>query len=347
MSIAERCRATARTFSESLLRSPFSTRTAVLKCASLAALAVAAGAAVSPAVAISSDLLKEIMRKAVNTDIARMTAAIEACNHDEYGSAERRYDLDSDQLSKAGGSVPYKPWYPIPCHPKNPRTTNIRAQPEAVGFTGFYIGADVTGNFNRLGQTETISGTDIVTSQLNDSSRAVGGGVNAGVLFPVMNSPFLIGASGSIDLMRQDTFHTFPGNTFIGQTIDAIGTLNAQIAVVPKQGLLLFGEVGGAVVDIHQKLNFSGPVTWVDQSVTGLNVGIGVAYQPPDWQFAGNPVALVFQANRIFLPDAIFNNPGSPGFAYRNSNDVTTFKGGFRWGLGSPYNIWDTYSGVR
>jgi opacity protein-like surface antigen len=360
MSIAGRCRTTARTFSESLLGWPFSTRSAVLKCASLAAFAVAAGAAVSPAVAgtytskfpVEADNRvydcweyqrydetghwyvpggQPLTRDAVLAKLKGLTAPGTELSDSTAGwEFYIKVKTDSHLVAR---------YRRVPCPPPSQTTS---------GFAGFYIGADVTGNFNKLGQTETISGTDFVTSQLNDSSRAVGGGFNAGVLFPLANSPFLIGASGSIDLMRQDTVHTFlPGNFFIGQTINAIGTVNGQVGVVPKPGLLLFGEVGAAVVNIDQKLNFSGPVTSVNQNVTGLNVGVGAAYQPPDWQFAGNRVALVVQVNRTILPAVTFNNPGSPGFTNRNSNDVTTVKGGFRWGLGSPYNIWDTYSGVR
>jgi len=210
----------------------------------------------------------------------------------------------------------------VPCPPPSERI--------ASGFAGFHVGADVAVNFNRLGQTETISGTDVVTNRFNDSSNGVGGGLNAGFLSPVGNGPFLIGPSASFDLMHQDTFHTFPGNIFIGETAKAIGTLNGQIGVVPKPGLLLFGEVGGAVVNIEQKLNFSGPVTSVNRNVTGLNVGFGAAYQPPDWQFAGNRVAWVFQYDHVFLPVTTFNNPGSPGFTYGDSNNINKVTLGLR-----------------
>jgi hypothetical protein len=293
---------------------------AVLLCAS---------AFVSPAVAI--DFLTEGSR-ALNTDIAQMKAAIKACDHDKWESAKRRYDLDSVQLDNHVDA----PSYPIPCNKRQAtrelRTTNIRTPPEALGFTGFYVGGGVVGNFNALGQTETIRGTDVVTTRVLDSSNALGGNVNMGVLFSPWPNNIRIGASASVDFLNHDTIHSFPpGPSFLGQGINRIWTLNGQIGVVAKPGVFFSAEVGPAFVNVTQKLNFLGPETSVDQTITGLNVGVGVAFQPPDWQFAGNQVALVAQYNHIFLPVATFNNPGSPLFSYRNQNDIDQFKLGVRW----------------
>ena len=161
--------------------------------------------------------------------------------------------------------------------------------------------------------------------------RSVGGGFGAGFLFSPWNNNILVGPSASIDFLRQDTIHTFPpGPFFLGQTTNVIGTVNAQIGVVARPGLFLFGEFGLAVVNVDQKLNFSGPVTSVNQNVTGANVGVGFVFQPANWQIAGFPVAVVAQYNHIFLQDAQFNNPGSPGFTYNNQNSFDVFKLGIR-----------------
>jgi hypothetical protein len=97
-------------------------------------------------------------------------------------------------------------------------------------------------------------------------------------------------------------------------------TVGGQVGFVPRPDVLFYTQVGPAFFNVTQRLNFSGPVTSVDQTVTGLNVGVGAAFQLPDWQFAGNQVALVLQYNHFFVPVATFNNPGSSGFIYDNRN---------------------------
>jgi opacity protein-like surface antigen len=203
------------------------------------------------------------------------------------------------------------------------------SDPNAGGFAGLFIGGNIAGNFNTLGQTESFAG--VVTNRFNDSSNAVGGGVNIGFLSSPWHNNILIGASGSVDFLNHDTIHSFaPGPFFLGQSINRIWTLNGQFGVVAKPGVFLFTEVGAGFVDVTQKLNFLGPVTSVDQTVTGLNLGVGAAFQPPDWQFAGNQVALVLQYNHFFVPVATFNNPGSPGFTYDNRNNIDKFTAGIR-----------------
>jgi hypothetical protein len=98
----------------------------------------------------------------------------------------------------------------------------------------------------------------------------------------------------------------------------------------PSRVLFIFGEVGWAGVNLDQKLNFIGPVTTVSQNVSGLNVGVGVAFQPANWQIAGNPLSLVVQYNRVILPVATSNNPGSPGFTYDNRNIMDKLAAGIR-----------------
>jgi hypothetical protein len=218
--------------------------------------------------------------------------------------------------------------------PEKPKEVGLRTGPMVgppTGFAGFYIGGNLNGNFNWLGQTETFKATNDVTNRFSDSSNAVGGGFDVGFLFSPWNNNILVGPSASIDILRQDTNHTFPPSPFfLGQTINAIGTLNGQIGVVARPGLFLYGELGLAVVNVDQKLNFSGPVTSVNQTVPGVNFGIGFAFQPANWQVAGIPVAVFGQYNHIILQDATFDNPGSTGFKYRNQNDIDLIKIGIR-----------------
>src|SRR5664280_47569 len=196
---------------------------------------------------------------------------------------------------------------------------------------GAYAGVSGIGSFNTLGQQERSKLTDAVTNDFQNASQAMGLSLNGGVLFSPWNNNILIGPSASIDIFKQDTIHNFPpGQFFLGQTINAIGTLNEQVGVVAKPGLFIFGELGAAFVNLDQKLNFSGPVTSVNQTVTGLNLGFGVDYKPPGWQIGGNPISLVGQYNHIFLPGATFDNSGSPGFTYRNSNEINEIKFGAR-----------------
>lgn len=257
----------------------------------------------------------------------------------------------------------YRPSSQAP-EPRKPRTTNIRAQPEpvkryhvgtlwkrtepppeerqeigarigaprtqAVSFTGFNIGGDVAGNFNTLGQTETFAATGFVTNQFSDSSNALGGGIVGGFLFSPWNNNILVGPFASVDFLNQSTNRTLPGGFFLGQTTNVIGTVGGQIGVVARPGLFVYGELGLALVNLDQNLNFSGPVTSVNQTVPGVNLGIGAAFQPFNWQVAGNPVAVFAQYNHIVLQDATFDNPGSPFFRYRNHNDIDQLKIGLK-----------------
>jgi opacity protein-like surface antigen len=295
-------------------------------------------------------------------DIIAMQSAIDKCDRYAYDLARSDYDFRAP-IAPIFKSAPE---YPEPCSRKL-RTTNIRTPPstepvklyqvgtlrkraeptpeerqeigariggprvEAASFTGFYLGGNVGGNFNWLGQTETFKMTNAITNQFSDSSSAVGGGFNAGLLFSPWNNNILVGPSASIDFLRQDTIHTFPpGPFFLGQTTNVIGTVNGQIGVVATPGLFLYAELGLAVVNVDHKLNFSGPVTSVNQNVTGANVGVGFVFQPANWQVAGIPVAVTGQYNHVFLPGTTFDNPGSPLFLYHNQNDIDRITIGLR-----------------
>jgi opacity protein-like surface antigen len=180
-----------------------------------------------------------------------------------------------------------------------------------------------------LGQTERFRMTDAVTNQFSDSSNAVGGGLSAGYLFPLGNNIF-VGPAVSVDFLNQNTNHDFAGGFFLGQTINTITTVSGQVAFAPLPGLLFYGEAGAAFANVTQKLNFTGLVTTSDQTVTGLNVGIGAAFQPFNWQIAGIPVVVFGQYNHIFLPDTQFINPGSPAFTYNNQTDIDKVEAGIR-----------------
>jgi opacity protein-like surface antigen len=239
-------------------------------------------------------------------------------------------DVDHSTITIKGAKRRVVTIHRVPCPPPPLRAAAQRVKLNPSLWQGFYIGGFVTGNFNTLGQTETFKATDDVTNRFSDSSNAVGGGFNAGFLFSPFDNNILIGPSASVDFLRQDTNHTFPpGPFFLGQTINTITTVGGQVGFVPRPDVLVYGQVGAAFVNVTQKLNFLGPVTSVDQTVTGVNVGIGAAFQP-HWEFAGHPVAVFAQYNRVFVPVATFNNPGSPGFTYDNRNDINTFTAGIR-----------------
>jgi hypothetical protein len=291
----------------------------------------------------------------VEYDVSDMQSAIDKCNRDAYDRARSDYDF---RVTVAPNFMP-APEYPEPCSRK-PRTTNIRPKPDsdklyqvgtlrkppAASFAGLYIGANVSGSFNTLGQIETFTMTNVVTNRFSDTSNALGGGFNAGLLFSPWNNNILIGTSASIDFWHQDTNHTFPpGPFFIGQTINLTATGNVQIGTLLGPNVLLYGEVGGAVVNVDHRLNFSGPVTSVNQTVPGVNVGVGAAIQPANWQVAGIPVSMFVQYNRIFAQDAVFKNPGSNGFIYLNLNDLDQFKVGLRVNIDpdAGKRLWRTY----
>jgi opacity protein-like surface antigen len=204
---------------------------------------------------------------------------------------------------------------------------------QTASFSGFYVGANIAGSFDTLGQTETLKMTNVVTNDFSDSSSGIGGGFEAGYLFAPWNNRIVVGPFASVEFPNQTTNHTFPGGFFLGQTTNVIGTVGAQVGVIAAPGVMFYGELGVAFAGLDQKLNFSGPVTSASQTVTGANLGIGVAFQPTNWQVGRIPVAVAVQYNRIILPSATFDNAGSPGFAYRNDNATNKFLVGLRFNI--------------
>jgi hypothetical protein len=366
-SFAERCRAaglSTRTFLQILLRSPFSIRASAMTCLSLAVL-MCASAGVSPAVAQGPGYDRQLeARRWADAEAREMYAAIRKCDYDRWAGARRGYD----KYSIVAKSNTPAPSYPIPCNPVSEGTNRwttptepdklysvgrplepaklytvgtlfepaklysvgTLGRPQPFNWSGFYIGVNGSGNFNTLGQTERFKMNNVVTNDFSDSSTAIGGGFSAGYLFAPWNNNIVVGPFASVDFPNQSTDHTVPGGFFLGQTTNVIGTVGAQGGVVAAQGVLIYGEFGAAFADIDQKLNFSGPATSVNKTVTGANLGIGAAFQPANWQIAGNPVAVVAQYNHVFLPRTTFDNPGSPLFLYSNQSDIDQFKIGVR-----------------
>ena len=217
-----------------------------------------------------------------------------------------------------------------PGPPDLPREVGLLNRPPVFDWSGFYIGANGSGNFNTLGQTERFKMTNAVTNDFSDSSSAIGGGFEAGYLFPLWNKSVLVGLFGSVDFPNQSTNRTFANGFFLGQNTNVIGIVGPQVAFAVTPEVLFYGQAGVAVADVDHKLNFSGPVTLVNKTVTGASLGLGVAFRPTNWQIAGIPVAITAQYNHIFLPRTTFDNPGSPLFLYSNQSDIDQFKIGVR-----------------
>jgi opacity protein-like surface antigen len=220
-----------------------------------------------------------------------------------------------------------------------------------VHWSGWYVAVDGSENFNTLGQQERFKMNGAVTNDFSDSSQATGFGFGAGYLLQTGLPNIVVGASGSLDVLNQDVNHNFAGGFFLGQTTGVIGSVNALVGVAAAPNLLLYAEAGPAFASLTHKLNFSGVETSVDKWVAGLNLAIGAAYQPPDWQVGGHAVAIFGQINRIILPDTTFDNPGSPGFIYSNHTNITKVEVGVRiqelalheWltiGVRGAYGIW-------
>jgi opacity protein-like surface antigen len=202
---------------------------------------------------------------------------------------------------------------------------------ETASFSGFYVGANIAGISNTLGQTETFKMTNVVTNNFSDSSSGIGGGFEFGYLFALLNTNIVVGPFASVEFINQSTNHTFPGGFFLGQTTNTIGTVGGQLGVIAAPGVMLYGEFGAAFANLDQKLNFSGPVTSASQTVTGANIGLGVAIQPTSWRVGGMPVAFTAQFNHIFLPGATFDNAGSPGYGYHNDTSINQGLVGLRF----------------
>jgi hypothetical protein len=221
------------------------------------------------------------------------------------------------------------------------RTTNIRG----VG-TGLSFGLNFSGNFHMLGQTETSEATGAVTNDFSNSSEALGVGFNARFLFPVGNSGVLAGPNVSFDYLNQDTSHALGGGFFLQNTVKSITNVGITVGVNPTPQILFYTNFGASWIDRDQKLNFLGPTTTVDSSAPGATVGIGMQFRPPGWA-----VPIVLEVDQTFVQKTSVSNPGSPGFLYRNSSDVTTVKAGvvipvdltkdwLTFGIRGAYGIW-------
>jgi opacity protein-like surface antigen len=133
-------------------------------------------------------------------------------------------------------------------------------KPQPASFTGPNIGFNGSGNFNTLGQQERFKMNNMVTNDFSDSGQALGFGFSAGYLFPTGNPNILAGISASLDVLNQDTNHTFFGGFFLGQTTGVSGSVNGQLGFVAAPNVLIYLEAGPSFTNITQKLNFSGPV---------------------------------------------------------------------------------------
>ena len=91
-------------------------------------------------------------------------------------------------------------------------------RPQSASFTGPNIGFNGSGNFNTLGQQERFKMNNMVTNDFSDSSQAIGFGASAGYLLAPWNNSILVGGSASLDVLNQDTIHTFPGGFFLGKS---------------------------------------------------------------------------------------------------------------------------------
>jgi hypothetical protein len=156
----------------------------------------------------------------------------------------------------------------------------------------------------------------------------------------VPNSPMLVGPQVSFDYLNLATNHPFGGGSFLGNTINSITSVGITAGVNATPQTFVYASVGPSWIDRTQKLNFLGPTTAVDSSAPGATVGVGVQFRPSGWS-----VPLFFEVDETFVTKTSVSNPGSQGFLYLNSSDVTTVKGGVQWefsqfGIGGTHGIW-------
>jgi opacity protein-like surface antigen len=272
-----------------------------------------------------------------------MESAISNCDYARWANSKRIYDSATAKLREYPNAAVWRPKaappYPDSCPPRTAGrpfeagklySVGTLVRPQPVHWNGWYVAVDGSGNFNTLGQQERFKMNNAVTNDFSDSGQAMGFGFSAGYLFQTGIPNIVVGASASLDVLNQDVNHNLASGFFLGQTTGVIGAVKAQLGVVAAPYLLIYGEAGPAFGSITQKLNFTGPVTAVSETAIGVNFGLGAAFQAPDWQVAGHPVAIFGQINRIILPGTTFDNPASPGFIYRNQTDITEVKAGIR-----------------
>lgn len=187
----------------------------------------------------------------------------------------------------------------------------------SCSVTGFYAGGQIALNAGDQEITERLVEGGDITNRLVDRDDDVFGGVVAGYNFAPFNNRIVVGPFISFDWGDQTIQHDFAGGTFIGSETDWIATAGLKAGVVVAPGTFLYGLVGGSLLEEELNIDFGGPVTSRNETVSGVTVGGGGEWRPSGLRAFGRPVSIFAQYQHTWWEDVALNQPAaSPFFNY-------------------------------
>jgi len=202
--------------------------------------------------------------------------------------------------------------------------------------TGLWVGGELSENWGRVRTTETDALTDDVTSILNDSGNALGGGIAVGWNFRPWGNSVFIGPFASFDFFNQTINRNFAGGTFIGTTAHWTATLGGKVGIGVAPDVALYALSGVSWLNENLNINFGGPVTSQTTTVPGFTLGTGSEWRPSALQGFGVPVALFVQYQHTWWQNGALTMPAaSPLFDYAFRRNDDTIKFGVHIYLGS------------
>jgi hypothetical protein len=206
-------------------------------------------------------------------------------------------------------------------------------------WSGPSFGFETFENFGRVRTKEALAATDQTTFESTDSGDPLGIGVVVGYTFAPSSNALLVGPFLSMDFLNQTINHNFAGGAFFGTKTHWVGTLGAKVGVAPTSNLFVYGLFGGSVLNEDLNINFGGPVTSQNVTVTGFTSGFGAAFKPSLLQGFGMPVSVFAQYQHTWWADANLTQPAaSPSFNYnfRREDDTLRFGVNLQFGGASP-----------
>jgi hypothetical protein len=197
------------------------------------------------------------------------------------------------------------------------------------GLTGFYAGGQLASIAGDQKIVERLALGGDVTNSLTDSSSDLGGGVVVGYNFTPWNNRIIVGPFVSFDWLDQEINHEFAGGTFIGSTAHWIGTAGVKAGLAVAPGAFLYGLVGGSLLEEELNIDFGGPVTSRNETVSGVTVGAGGEWRPSGMQVLGHPVSVFAQYQHTWWEDVALNRPAaSPFFNYDFEREDVSVRAG-------------------
>jgi opacity protein-like surface antigen len=201
---------------------------------------------------------------------------------------------------------------------------------------GFYVGGELTGLVGDQRIDERISLSGLLTNRLEDSNTGFGGGMVVGYNWAIAYNVYA-GVFASFDGINQNIIRRFGGASFIGSSTNWMLDAGLKVGYAPSRNTSVYGLVAASWLNEDLEINFGGPVTSENRTLSGFTVGAGVEARPDALQNFGFPVSLYGQYQHSWYQDTHLRMPAaSPAFNYRYERENDTFKFGVNLHIGSP-----------